>query len=347
MVIQPAADLEALSKRIFEAIGCPPEIAARVSAALIDANLAGHDSHGVIRIPRYVSDVRSGFVIADARPSVMRETASTTLVDGKWSFGQVSAAFATEHAIEKAKSAGIALSGVVRCNHIGRLGEYGEMASRAGVIAMVLASGFGGRGVSAVPFGGAKPVFGTNPFAAGIPAGAEPDVLIDFATTAVAAGKIDVARAKKEPLPPGSIVDREGRPTTNPEDYYDGGALLPFGGHKGYALSVMVEFLGRILTGADAFAEGERGGPVYGHSGALVVAIAADVFADSALYESTADATIHRLKAVPPAPGSLGVLLPGEPEARSRQERLASGIPLADDTWSDLLKTAEALGVSR
>src|SRR6185437_11094282 len=154
-------------------------------------------------------------------PSVIRQTAVTALVDGHWSFGQVSAAYATQIAIDKAKKSGVSMVGVVRCNHIGRLGEYSTMASDAGV----------------------------------------------------AAGKIEVARAKKAPLPPGSIVDREGRPTTDPEDYYKGGALLPFGGHKGYALSVMVEFLGRVMTGADAYAEGTRGGPVDGHSGTLILAM--------------------------------------------------------------------------
>ena len=345
MIVQSSSALTDLSQKVFEAVGCPPDIAKRVTASLVDANLCGHDSHGVIRIPTYVEAVREGHVVADARPSVLRQTGVTALVDGHWTFGQVSAAFATQVAIEKAKGAGVSMVGIVRCNHIGRLGEYATMASDAGVALIVTAGGFGGRGVSAVPFGGSKPLFGTNPLAVGIPAGVQPDVLVDFATTAVAAGKIDVARAKKVPLPPGSIVDREGRPTTDPEDYYRGGALLPFGGHKGYALSVMVEFLGRVMTGADSFAEGSRGGPVYGRSGTLMLAMDPSVFVDAEQYAAAADETLARLKTVPPAPGTAGVMIPGEPEARSREERLVNGIPLAEETWERILATARGLGI--
>jgi LDH2 family malate/lactate/ureidoglycolate dehydrogenase len=346
MIVKSADRLREVSQQIFEAMGCPEDIALRVSTALVDANLVGHDSHGVIRIPQYVNAVREGHVVADARPILIRETAVTGLVDGRWAFGQLSAYYATEVAIAKAKASGISMVGIVRCNHIGRLGEYATMASDAGVAAIVTTGGFGGRGVSAAPFGGAKPVLGTNPIAVGLPAGVEPDVLVDFATTAVAAGKIEVARAKKIPLPPGSIVDREGRPTTDPEDYYKGGMLLPFGGHKGYSLSVVVEFLGRILTGADAFAEGNRGGPVYGHSGALVIAMDPGVFVNPEQYAAAADETLRRLKSVPPAPGSPGVMIPGEPESRSRSERIANGIPLAEDTWAAIINTARQIGVT-
>lgn len=346
MIVKTAPELTELSQKIFVAAGCPPAIAARVTQALVDANLAGHDSHGVMRIPNYVGVVRSGNIIPNAQPTILKETAVTALVDGGWGFGQVSAAYATKVAIEKATEHGISLVGIVRCTHIGRLGEYATMASDAGVAAIVTAGGFQGRGRSAVPFGGAKPLFGTNPIAVGIPAGVEPAVLVDFATTTVAAGKVEVARAKKAPLPPGSIVDRDGHPSTDPEDYYNGGALLPFGGHKGYALSVMVEFLGRILTGADAFAEAGRGEVVYTHSGTLIIAINPRVFVEPAQYAATADETIRSLKAIPPAPGSSGVMVPGEPEARSRAERLGSGIPLAESTWDRIVQTAASVGVA-
>lgn len=345
MITQSPAALADLTRRIFLAAGASPANAEQVARSLVDANLVGHDSHGVIRIPQYINAIRNGEVVPNAEPSIIRETAATALVDGHWTFGQVSAAFATDLAVTKAKAEGVSMVGIVRVNHIGRLGEWASRAADQGIAAIVLASGFGGRGQSAVPFGGAKPLFGTNPIAVGIPAGVESDVLVDFATTAVAAGKIEVARAKKAPLPPGSIVDREGRPTTNPEDYYAGGAILPFGGHKGYALSVMVEFLGRIMTGADAFAEGPRGGPVYGHSGALVVGMNPAFLTEPGRYAATADETIHRLKAVPPRPGTSGVLIPGEPEANARAEREPIGIPLPEETWEKIQQVAAELEV--
>ena len=311
---------------------------------LFRSNLVGHDSHGVLRIPQYVNAIREGHIVPDARPSVIRETSVTALVDGHWAFGQVSAGFASDLAIAKAKAEGVSMVGVVRCNHIGRLGEYATRGAREGVVLLVVASGFGGRGMSAVPFGGARKLFGTNPLSVGIPAGDAGDVLVDFATTAVAQGKIEVARAKKAELPPGSIVDREGRPTTDPEEFYNGGALLPFGGHKGYALSVMVEFLGRVMTGADAFAEGDRGGPVYGHSGTLIVAMNPAVFTEPSRYAATADETIRRIKDVPPAPSFSEVLVPGEPEERARADRLKNGIPVAEKTWEDIQSVAASLG---
>lgn len=346
MITQAPAHLIALSRGIFIAAGASPANAEQVARSLVDANLAGHDSHGVIRIPQYVNAIRQGEVVPDAEPTIRRETAATALVDGHWAFGQVSAAFATDLAVAKAKAEGVSLVGIVRVNHIGRLGEWATRAADAEIAAIVLAGGFGGRGQSAVPFGGAKPLFGTNPIAVGIPAGAKADVLVDFATTSVAAGKIEVARAKKAPLPPGSIVDREGRPTTDPEDYYAGGALLPFGGHKGYALSVMVEFLGRIMTGADAFAEEPRGGAVYGHSGALVIGMNPAFFGEPDRYAAAAANTVDRLKAVPPAPGSSGVLIPGEPEALARSERAEAGVPIAEETWEKIRLVAHDLGVS-
>jgi len=345
LISKSPEELHRISQKIFEAVGSPSDIAERVASALVDANLVGHDSHGVIRIPQYVNAIRNGEVVPDARPGIVRETGVTVLVDGRWAFGQVSAAYATRLAISKARAEGVSMAGIVRCNHIGRLGEYSTMAADAGVALMVLASGFGGRGQSAVPFGGAQKLFGTNPISVGIPAGDEPGVLVDFATTAVAAGKIEVARSKKIPLPPGSIVDKDGNATTDPEDYYRGGALLPFGGHKGYALSVMVEFLGRVMTGADGYAEGSRGGPVYGHSGTLIVAMNPSVFSPVEQYERESDATIRRIKAVPPAPGGSGVLVPGEPEAMARTERLANGIPVPDDTWEKINQIAAELGV--
>jgi hydroxycarboxylate dehydrogenase B len=345
MILKTAEQLRELSLGIFRAAGCPQDVAERVAGALVDANLAGHDSHGVIRIPQYLAAIRGGEIVPDARPAILRDSAVTVVVDGKWAFGQLTAAFATDVAVERARAHGVSMVGAVRCNHIGRLGEYGTRAAEQGIAAIVLASGFGGRGVSAVPFGGAKPLFGTNPIAAGIPAGDEPTFLLDFATTAVAAGKVEVARAKKAPLPPGSIVDRDGRPTTDPEDYYQGGALLPFGGHKGYALSVMVELLGRVLTEADAYAEEPRGGPVYGHSGMLVLAMNPAALGDQATYAAIADETIHRIKDVPPAPGFAEVLVPGEPEERSRAERLETGIPIPEETWGRITESARELGV--
>jgi LDH2 family malate/lactate/ureidoglycolate dehydrogenase len=315
-----------------------------VASALVDANLAGHDSHGVIRIPQYVEHVRCGEVVPEAVATVIHETTLSVLVDGRWGYGQVTAELATRQAVIKAKQHGLGASGAVRCTHIGRLGEYAEMAAREGIIAFVAAGGFGGQ-VGAAPFGGKKALLGTNPLSFGFPDADGTAMLVDFATTAIAAGKIRVARAKGIPLPPGSILDREGNPTTDAEAFYQGGVMLPFGGHKGYALSLVVEMLGRVLTGADDFAEAVRGGPTYGHSGTFVLAIDPGMFRDRQDYARSVDETLARVKAVLPAAGFDEVLIPGEPEARSRDHRERHGIEVEQATVDAIRAVGASLDI--
>ena len=341
MLVFPAERLQALTQAIFERVGAPPDIAQRVAEALVESNLAGHDSHGVIRIPSYVEAVRRGHVIPDARPTVQKESAVLALVDGGWAFGQVSAAFATDLAVRKAREHGLAVVGIVRCTHIGRLGEYPTMAARQGVIALVTAGGSLASGVRgpAAPYGGRGRALGTNPIAVGVPGGDFPPLLLDFATTAVAGGKIMVARARRQPLPPGAILDPEGNPSTDPEDFYRGGVMLPFGGHKGYALSMVVELLSGPLTGADAHAATGR------TSGTFILAIDAGLFRPLAEFVSVADRVYRQVKETPPAPGFEEVLLPGEPEWRTRARRLAEGIPIEEATWSAIVQVARDLGI--
>src|SRR5262245_31209104 len=293
--------LRELGEAIFRAAGASQENAVRVTEALVDANLAGHDRHGVQHIPGYVGSIREGLIVADARPSVRHETPVTAVVGGGWTFGQVTAEYATRCAIRKAKQVGLAAVAVVEVNHVGRLGEYAEIAAREGVVAIVAAGGFAEERGQAVPFGGTRAALGTNPIAMGFPTGRGEPMFLDFATTSVAAGKITLARAKGEPVPEGLIVDREGRATTDPNAYFEGGALLPFGGHKGYALSMAVEFLGRVVTGSEGFAAEGRGGPYFARSGTMILALDPGAFGPPAAYRQRADATIERIKAVPPA----------------------------------------------
>jgi LDH2 family malate/lactate/ureidoglycolate dehydrogenase len=171
-------------------------------------------------------------------------------------------------------------------------------------------------------------------------------MFLDFATTSIAAGKIAVARAKGVPLPEGAIIDAEGRPTTDPNAYFEGGALLPFGGHKGYALSMAVEFLGRVLTGSERHMTDGRGGPFFARSGTLVIALDPNVFGPLAEYEARADATIDRIKSVPPAAGFSEVLVPGEPEHRSRAARLRDGVPVPEATWQSIRECARSVGLA-
>lgn len=337
MIVFSADELRDTATAIFRAAGADPEPTDILVTHLIDANLAGHDSHGILRIPSYIRLIKSGKIQPNARPSIIRETPVSALVDGGWTFGQVSARYGTEVAIEKAKAQGVAVVGVVRCNHIGRLGTYSTLAANHGVAAMVTV---GGLGKSVAPFGGKRGALGTNPFSFGFPAARHADLMIDFATSAIAGGKVMVARAKHEPVPPGCLLDRDGNPTTDPNHYFAGGMLLPFGGHKGSALSVLSVLLSRVLVGADDYADAA------GASATFILAIDAGLFRDRSKVEAETDRVIDQIKDVPPADGFAEVLVPGEPEVRSAERRRKEGIPVAEDTWAEIVDAARSVGLT-
>jgi LDH2 family malate/lactate/ureidoglycolate dehydrogenase len=180
----------------------------------------------------------------------------------------------------------------------------------------------------------------------GFPAGEEPPMMFDFATTALSGVKINLAQDRGEPLPPGSIVDKDGNPSTDPNDFFAGGGHLPFGGHKGYAMMMAVEFLGRLFSGADAFGEPDRGGDVLRYQGVTMIALRADLFQPFAEYAKRADDLERRVRAVPPAPGFEEVLVPGDPEFRMRAVRQREGIPVAEDIWQSVTNLAASLGVT-
>ena len=324
--------------KIFRAAGASEENARIVVDHLIDANLCGHDSHGVIRIPSYVQSIKRDQLAPAATPAIVRETAAMTLIDAHRTFGQVSALVATDAVVKKAKELGVAIAGTIRGNHIGRVGYYPTRAAQRDVALLVA---YGTLGSSGAPFGGRKGALGTNPISFGFPSGGETPFLLDFATTAIAAGKVSVARDKHEQLPPNSAIDKEGNPTTDPHALSQGGALLPFGGHKGYALSLMSTLLSRALIRAGEDQTGEGGA---GAAKVFFCAVDTGVFGEGA--DAAADGIFEKMRATPPAAGFESVLIPGEPEAHSATQRRAAGIPVAEDTWAAIAKTAAELGVS-
>ncbi|HBB17527.1 MAG: hypothetical protein A3J94_14535 [Syntrophus sp. RIFOXYC2_FULL_54_9] len=329
--------LHKVTAAIFRATGAPDDIAAIVADVLVDNHLAGHDSHGILRIPEYVQSVRTGEIIPTARPCVLEENPTSALVSGSWAFGQVTGQFAADLAVEKAKRERVAVLSIVQAGHTGRLAAFTERAARQGVV-MFMAIGTVGKPTTA-PYGGSAPVLGTNPVAFSIPNPAGAPVTLDFATSAIARGKIVQAEATHKQLPPNAILDRHGRPSTDPHAFFDGGFLLPFGGHKGYALAVIAELLSGPLAGADAYPG------VTSRSGIFVFAVDATVFRPPADYEKSMAKTLGRIKAVPPGPGFDEVLLPGEPEARFRVQRESAGIPIPEDTWQAVCGVGTELGI--
>jgi hydroxycarboxylate dehydrogenase B len=340
MLTFPAPALRTMTETIFQAAGAPPHIATAVAEALSLANLKGHDSHGVMRIPAYVRSIQAGHVKPAAEPTIARQKGASALIDGQHGFGQIAGRFATERAVALAKEYGAAAVGVFNCNHVGRLGEYPERAAGEGVLLLVTCGSIGNPRSSTAPFGGRTGILGTNPFAIGMPAGERPPMIVDFATTVVAGGKVEVARAKGVELPPGAILDKHGRPSVNPNDVADGGTMLTFGGHKGFGLAMAASVLSQALTGETPVG----GGP--GKMGFFLWAVDTGAFVPAADVARRVDWMIDTVTAVPPAAGVERVLVPGDPERAESERRLANGVPVPEKTWEAIQKTAEALGVA-
>ncbi len=332
-----ASHLYSLARRMFIAAGAPPHIAATVAEILVNANLAGHDSHGVLRIPAYLRRIGQGALNPAAEPVRVRETAGTLLVDGRNGFGHYAARQAMAWTIDKAKRTEVCAASLVHHGHIGRLGEYAEQAARAGCIGLITTgSAEPGRGIT-VPFGGAAGALSTNPIAVAVPTGDDVPFVLDFATSVVAEGKIQVARSRGAEVPEGCIVDKQGTPSVKPADLYDGGHLLPFGRHKGYALGVLVTLLGGL--GGEFDIERRT------MEGTFLQVINIGAFMPLDTYQRAVRATLDGLKGTAAAPGVAEVLAPGDPEAHSRAARVARGIDVPDASYQQIRESAERLRV--
>lgn len=352
-VICPASPLQEFVTAVFRGLGADADVAGEVGRHLVRANLSGHDSHGVIRVAQYVAEADRGELTPAARPALLRETGVAALFDARRCFGH----FATMHAVEwclgRARRQGVAMAAVRQCPHIGRLGEYTERAAADGLIGVVTI-GQAGAGVGGVvPFGGRERFLATNPWSLSAP-GRERAMVFDAATSAIAEGKVRFARSKGALLPEGSIQDREGRPSRDPEAFYAGGALLPVGGalsgHKGYGLALASALLGGLAMIGEPEATPiwatVSGGDTRGRvTGVFVQVIDPGAFGDADLYRAAVDETLAAAKRVPPADGHAEVLYPGEPELRARAARGRDGIALPAATWSDLGQVALRFGL--
>lgn len=326
------------------ALGCPPEEAELVAAALAGANLAGHDSHGIIRIEQYAKMVESGEIVPGAPTTVVRETPAVALLDGGWNFGPVVAHRAIGLAIRKAREVGSGTVSVRNSNHLGRLGEYTLRAAQEGFLCFAAVNNHG-RGNLVAPFGGSDGRLATNPLSFACP-GPERPILVDITTSVVAEGKVRVMRNAGKPVPEGWIIDNQGRPSTDPNDLYSSprGAILPFGGpvgHKGFALGIMVDLLAGALSGGGCSqsATARLGNAMYFHVLGIETLVPRDEFLEQV---STLE---QYVKASPPAPGVEEILMPGEPELRMEARRRREGISIDEETWRQFAESARAVGV--
>ncbi|MAE64354.1 MAG: hypothetical protein CMJ18_08780 [Phycisphaeraceae bacterium] len=345
MISKSREELHALVKGTLMAAGADEPNAEDVAEHLVLASLSGVDSHGVWHLLGYVKAIRDGDIVPTAHGEVLRQTPSSALVTGHWSFGQPVTKIATEIAMDKAADTGIAIVGVVQKHHLGRLGHYVEMAAARGMGCMIYGGGQGEIAPATMPFGAARRAMHTNPMAAGLPTGTDDQpMMFDFATSWTSGVKVINARNRGEKLPHGYVVDQRGRPTDDPNDFFDDGGHAPFGGHKGYAVMMLVEFMGRVLLGTNAYADDARGGDILRNEGGTIIVFRADLFQDMAAYTGYADEMGERIRALAPAEGFDKVMMPGDPEAETRRTRRRDGIPIMDDVWKTIVEAAELAG---
>ena len=347
--IRIASDaLHALVIAIWQAAGSSADEARLVADHLVQANLAGHDSHGVGMIPRYVSAFLEGELKLNLHARIVRDAGAVLTVDGGRGFGQVVAYEAMEQGIERAKRLGVCALGLRNAHHIGRIGHWAEQCARQGLVSFHFVNVAGDPLVA--PFGGIDRRFGTNPFCAGFPrAGREP-ILLDFATSAIAFGKARVAYNKGVEVPPQALIDHAGNPTRDPAVMLvePHGALVAFGGaaaaHKGYGLAAMCELFAGALTGGFTSRESTLVTSSAIVNGMFSVIVDPQAF-DAPDMEAEAQGFIEWVKATRLAPGTAEVLVPGEPELRTRGERLANGIPIDATTWRQIAQAAQRVGL--
>lgn len=333
------AELLDFVERVLVAGGAPDGDAPVVAAHLVESNLTGHDSHGVVRVAEYLAAMASGVIVAGAPFEVVRSSDSTALIDGGWNFGQVTARRAMRLAIEQARATGVGVVSGRRVAHVGRLGAYAEQAVDAGLVGIVMSSG----APLVVAHGGAVPRLSTNPLAFGVPtADRDAPFILDMATSAVAAGTVRLARGLEARVPEGWLVDSDGASTTDPAVLGAGGALLPLGGgaaHKGFGLALAVEALATLLGGSPP--PGPDSPP---DVGLFVVALDPERFAGRTVLEAGMSALLGWVTQPPFREGVDEILTPGDRSRRFAAER-SLAIPVDEATWRGLSEAARSVGV--
>jgi uncharacterized oxidoreductase len=344
--VVPPDRLRALAARVLVAAGAEEEGARIVADHLVDANLSGHDSHGIGMLPQYVRAIARGLLDPRAHAVIEDRGGPILAVDGRRGFGQVVGREGIAAGMARASSLGLAAVALRGAFHVGRVGAYAEQAAAGGLISIHFVNVVGHPPLVA-PFRGSDRRLMTNPFCVGVPGpGGTVAVLLDFATSRVALGKVREARARGDVLPEGNIIDAAGRPATDPAALLDppAGALLPFGEHKGSGLALVCELLGGAVTGGGILSKVPYENGMIGNNMLSILLDPARLPGGTSL-AADVQATVAFLKASPPADPALPVLVAGEPEAASRAARTAAGIPVAAGTWADLVAEARNVGV--
>ena len=334
-----------VSSTIFTAAGASEEEARTVAQLLAEANMAGHDSHGVIRMPQYLGAIEAGEIHPGAQIEVLRDVPAAASLDGHYGFGQVVMSRAVEVALEKAEQIGIAAVTVKGANHIGRLGSYVERLAQEGMVALLFVNASGIPAYRMAPWGGTAARLATDPLAAGVPTASGEPIVLDMTTTVVAEGKVRVKRNRNEPTPDGWLLDASGQPTNDPNVLYSEprGSILPLGGeaagHKGYGLNVAIELLAGALSGSGCVGTEQQTS-----NGVLLIALNVGRFRPIEEFYKEIDDFVAFAKSSPTAEGFDEILMPGEFEVRVREEREKTGVFVEEETWQQIVEWGRKLG---
>ncbi len=337
---------------IFAHSGSSQGEARRIATYLTTANLTGHDSHGVIRVPVYVRWKNMGAVVPDQTVETVIDTPSLAVIDGRFGYGQTVTPQAVRIGMDKCKASGLAAVALRNAGHIGRVGDWAEMAAAEGLISIHFVNAAGS--VLVAPYGGVERRLSTAPYCVGIPRKDADPVMLDFATSIVAEGKVLVASRGGKKLPVGALIDPDGTLSENPASLYGAyemegtrdhslgqGAIRAFGEHKGSGLALICELLGGALTGTGATGPNRRFA-----NGMLAIYIDPARIDAAQFFDTEMTRYIDYFKASKPARGTDSVLVPGEPEKAMRADRTKNGVPLPDETWAAIVATAREVGVS-
>lgn len=352
MVTVPVQKLIDFVAEIFEKADSSKEEARRIATYLTTANLTGHDSHGVIRVPVYIRWRNNGAIIPNQTVEVPVDTPSMAVVDGKFGYGQTVGPQSVQLGIDKCKAAGLAIVATRNSGHIGRIGDWAEMAAAEGLVSIHFVTAAGS--ILVAPYGGVERRLSTAPYCVGIPRPGERPIVLDFATSIVAEGKVLVASRGGKPLPEGALIDIDGTLSEDPavlygphepegaRDHSQGtGAIRAFGEHKGSGLAFICELLGGALTGNGATKPNRTFA-----NGMLSIYIDPKKIDPDNFFDGEVSRYVKYFRDTKPAAGVDQVLIPGDPEAQTRADRTANGVPLPDGTWAAIVATARELGVS-
>lgn len=335
--------LRSFGREVLLALGVPADDALLVADSLVQADLWGHQSHGMMRLPWYVARLRSGVMKYITAPDMVVDTGALVVLDGHDGIGQVIATQAAQISIQRAKRHGVGVVAVRNSNHFGTAMYYTKMAVEAGCVAFLSTNA----SPAMAPWGGREKRVGTNPWSIAAPTGSDAPMILDIANTAVARGKIYLARQNKTVIPEGWALDGSGKPTTDPVQAL-AGMVLPMAGHKGYAIALMMDVLSGVLTGSGfgTTVQGPYQAEKQSGCGHLMIALNIEAFMPPDEFNARMAQLIAEIKGVPCAEGSQGVFYPGEIEARNAQSHLKTGLLLPEDTITALRELAAETGVA-